>query len=69
MRCFELDTKLALIYNQATLIKMSETYRSHASTPAIQGPGVSEQLVLMDKIAVIYLDLLRRNTETLSTGE
>ena len=58
MKCFELDTKLALIYNQATLIKMSETHWSHASTPAIQGPGVSEQLVLTDKIVVIYPDLL-----------
>lgn len=50
----ELNTRLVLIYQQAMLIKLIETYRHHESVMTIQGPEAGDQLVLMDEIKVIY---------------
>lgn len=65
----ELDTKSALIYQQATLIKLSETYSRLGSTMTEQGSEAGDQLVITDKIKVISCDLLRRVTESLPTAE
>ena len=51
MWCLELDVRLALIYQQATLIKMSETY-SRLESGMIQGSQAGNQLVLTKKIKV-----------------
>jgi len=52
---FELDTRSALIYQQATLIRLSETY-SRLEPATTQGSNVSDQLVLTEKIKVIFHD-------------
>ena len=53
----ELDTRSALIYQQATLIKLSETY-PRLEPATTQGPNIGDQLVLTEKIKVICHDIL-----------
>jgi len=55
--CPELDVRSALIYQQATLIKLSETYSRHASATTVKGSGADDKLVITEKINVICNDL------------
>jgi len=56
----KLDVRSALIYQQATLIKLNETHPHHGSVTATtaQGSGAGDRLVLTDEIKVINRDTL-----------
>ena len=52
--CVKLDVKSALVYQQATLIKLNETQSVPATTTTAQGSGVSsDRLVLTSEIKVL----------------
>ena len=54
----KLDSRSALIYQQAMLIKLNETYLRRESTTARPGSGSSNRLVLTKEIKVICLNIL-----------
>jgi len=57
-QCLKLDVRLALVFQQATLVKLSETYSRLESATTTQGLDASNQLVLMQKIKVAHYDTL-----------
>ena len=53
--CFELDTKLALIYQQASLIKLNEIYLRYGSSALGQASQAGgEELILTKAIMVFH---------------
>ena len=57
-QCVKLDTRSALIYQQATLIRLNEMYtRREPATTGVQRPETSNRLVLTDEIKVSGINL------------